>query len=177
MPGDDNPIQSVLHWRPAGLRSGTDSTASGDEKKALVSSATRPHTPPPPSNARATRVWDVKMPPAKKTMVGGRLVPTMGGTVGSIMLQKKRRISVEIHVADGEAYQGLSNNLSPGSSPGSNPQVMQGLLRGESMVEIRDNVELQIGENVIVRILKPAAEHHAHDGSSDEGLYCCVEAI
>ena len=161
MPGDDNPIQSVLHWRPAGLRSGNDSAASGEEKKALVSSTPRSHSPPSTSKVRATRVWDVKMPPAKKTMVGGRLIPTMGGTVGSMLLQKKRRISVEIHVKDGEAYQDLS----------SDPQVMQGLLRGESVGEMRNNDELHAGENVVVRLLKPVTEHHTNDGSSNEGLF------
>lgn len=147
---------------PLPLLSGNDSAASGEEKKPLVSSPPLPHTPPsPPSKARATRVWDVKMPPAKKTMVGGRLVPTMGGTVGSMLLQKKRRISVEIHVKDGEANQ----------DPSINPQVMEGLLRGESMREMSDNVELREGESVIVRLLKPVTEHNAHDGSSDEGMF------
>lgn len=165
MPRDDNVIQSVLHWRPGNHRSGDDSTASGGEKKSLVStSSPRPETPPPVSTPRATRVWDVKMPPAKKTMVGGRLVPTVGGTVGvSKLLQKKRRISLEIHVDEGEYLKGLNESRSP------DPQVMQGLLRGESVVKMRDHEVLHVGENVIVRLLKPGTDNEAHDEHSDEG--------
>jgi hypothetical protein len=104
------------------------------------------------------------MPPAKKTMVGGRLVPTVGGTVGvSKLLQKKRRISLEIHVEEGEYLKGLSE------SPSTNTQFMHGLLRGESVAEMRDHEVLHVGENVIVRLLKPGTDHEAQDDHSDAG--------
>jgi hypothetical protein len=51
----------------------------------------------PKSYARAVRHWNVKIPPAQKTMVGGRyMVPTFESALAGL-LRKEYRISLEIH--------------------------------------------------------------------------------
>jgi hypothetical protein len=92
------------------------------------------------------------MPPAKKTMVHGVLMPTMGGTFGSVLIQKKRRFAIEIHSSD--------DDLGAPSSEG--PAT---LLRGDSLGGGVGEEVLGGNEKVIVRILKPAS---AKDGSDDD---------
>ena len=45
---------------------------------------------------RSMRVWDVKMPPLKKHMVSGHMVPTMRGAA-RMFIQKNRRLCIEVH--------------------------------------------------------------------------------
>jgi hypothetical protein len=58
-----------------------------------------PPTTAPPIVMRICRAWDVKCPPAKKHMIAGKLVPTIKGVFGGRVgvLQKKRRLTIEIH--------------------------------------------------------------------------------
>jgi len=46
---------------------------------------------------RSMRQWDVRMGPIKKHVVAGRLMPTVTGTMSKLLLQKKRRITLEVH--------------------------------------------------------------------------------
>lgn len=46
-------------------------------------------------NVKKMRIWDVKMSPIKKSMVGGHLLPTMQGGL-NFLLKKKRKVSLEI---------------------------------------------------------------------------------
>jgi len=108
-------------------------------------------------NARVTRVWDCKMPPAKKTMVHGVLMPTMGGTFGSVLIQKKRRFAIEIHSSD--------DDLGAPSSPEGPPT----LLRGDSLEGVDGEEVLGGNERVIVRILKPASAKDGSDNDSSQG--------
>ena len=171
-----NPIQQVRsHWRPAAYGGGDDnSTGECEEKQALVAPSTPPrHTPQNTlhnGTSRATRVWDVKMPPVQKHMVHGLLVPTVGGTIGSRLMQKTRRISVEIHTEEDEMLLGVSD------SPTRGGQVMSGLLRGDSRRMMEDSEVLHEGERVFVRILKPADQQDDHDDdSTSEGMH--VDAL
>ena len=92
------------------------------------------------------------MPPAKKTMVHGILMPTMQGTFGSVLIQKKRRFAIEIHSSDDDL--GAPSSEGPSST----------LLRGDSLAAVGEEV-LHGDERVVVRILKPAS---AKDGSDDD---------
>jgi C2 domain len=47
---------------------------------------------------RSTKTWSVKMPPIKKHVVSGRLVPAVGMTMGGrLFLQRDRKICIEIY--------------------------------------------------------------------------------
>jgi hypothetical protein len=47
---------------------------------------------------RSRKTWSVKMPPIKKHVVSGHLVPAMGITIGGrLFLQRERKICIEIH--------------------------------------------------------------------------------
>lgn len=142
------------------------SKASNTEKEPLVSkpstSAATPTsttTPTPkkqeaPTDASSSfaRVWEVKMPSAKKTMVHGVLMPTVTGTLGSKLIQRKRRIVIEIH---------SSEELGKDHVP--SPE----LLRGDSFENVNkeEDISIHAGERVAIRILKPAEKG---DDSSDE---------
>jgi hypothetical protein len=112
---------------------------------------------------RSMRTWDVKMPPTKKHMVGGYLVPNLRGKV-QFMSQKTRRISIEIH---GPPQSHLGT---PHESPIS--QTMQGLLLGEKFDSDLEKESLNGNEAVVFRVLKEAkGSHrngHIHDDSSTE---------
>jgi hypothetical protein len=98
---------------------------------------------------RSMRTWDVKMPPTKKHMVGGYLVPNLRGKV-QFMSQKTRRISIESPIS----------------------QTMQGLLLGEKFDSDLEKESLNGNEAVVFRVLKEAkGSHrngHIHDDSSTE---------
>lgn len=155
-----SPLKDKLHlpWK----RRGDDGSSAASEQQPLFSSSPT-GTPSKKkeqeygsfadTNARVTRVWDVKMPPAKKTMVHGVLMPTMGGTFGSVLIQKRRRIAIEIHSDD-------TLEEAPSAS----------LLRGDSLEHVHENDVLQPGEKVVVRILKPASKGGSTDESSEEGV-------
>jgi hypothetical protein len=105
------------------------------------------------TNARVMRVWDVRMPPAKKTMVHGVLMPTVTGTFGT---QKKRRIAIEVHSDDMSLFDSPSSSLLE-------PQV-------------EENDSLHEGEKVVVRFLKPRGDVHL-DESSEEGDHKTVSTL
>lgn len=153
-----------LPWKRHG---GDEESNAASEKQPLVQKSPSTPTGTPKkkeaygsftiNNARISRVWDVKMPPAKKTMVHGVLVPTMGGTFGSVLIQKKRRIAIEIHSEDSL---GTSNVDGPSST----------LLRGNSLDSDHDDDDtVHVGEKAIVRVLKPASKGDSSDDSSDGG--------
>jgi len=123
-----------------------------DEQKALLESEkekpiilTADLKPKPANYARVTRYWNVKIPPAQKTMVGGIMVPTFESTFAGLV-RKEYRLSLEIHHVDNDS------NV--------DPTVMKELLRrreslkGTSTDE-KDFQVLQEGEQIIVRVLRP----------------------
>jgi len=155
-----------LPWKRHNHNDDVNSVASEKQPLNPSTPSTKKITPPQQqhygsfaSNARLNRVWDVKMPPAKKTMVHGVLVPTMGGTLGSKLIQRKRRIVIEIHSDDFDL-----------DAP------CESLLRGDSFQGTHDNDVLGVEDKVIVRILKPS-KSGANDESSDEGDYKTISTI
>jgi hypothetical protein len=109
---------------------------------------------------RSVRTWDVKMPPTKKHMVGGHLVPTVRGKV-QFMAQKPRRISIEIH---GPPQSYLDT---PNESP-IKRTMMQGLLEGETPVSGIEKELLHDNEAVFFRVLKEAKGSHRHGHGHDD---------
>jgi hypothetical protein len=128
---------------------------------------------------RTVLTWDVKMPPTRKHMVGGHLVPTVKGKV-RFMSQKTRRISIEIH-GPSQSHLDTPNESSVKHT------MMQGLLRGETPESSLDKDLLHKNEAVFFRILKEAKgsrrHGHGHDDSSTEssvqgghaGTYTIIE--
>jgi hypothetical protein len=112
--------------------------------------------------ARSVLTWDVKMPPTKKHMVGGHLVPTVRGKV-QFMSQKTRRISIEIH----------GSHLDKPDESSVKQTTMQGLFQSETHDSAIDKEFLQDNEAVFFRVLKEAkgSRHHSHghDDSSSTG--------
>jgi hypothetical protein len=108
--------------------------------------------------ARSMSTWEVKMPPTKKHMVGGHLVPTVRGKV-QFLAQRPRRISVEIH---GPPQSHLDT---PNESPIKHT-MMQELLRGETPASDMEKEFLNDNEAVFFRILKEAKGSHRHGHGS-----------
>lgn len=101
------------------------------------------------------------MPPPKKHMVAGHLVPNVGGSIGRRLMQKARRISVEIHGQRTLDDYGFRAN---------NRKVMRGLLRGDSnksLLGIGSN-ELRLDDEIIVRFFKPAVGGHDDEDDDEE---------
>jgi hypothetical protein len=109
---------------------------------------------------RSMRTWDVKMPPTKKHMVGGHLVPNLIGKV-QFMSQKTRRISIEIHGPP------KSHLGTPHESPISQT-MMQGLLRDEKFDSDLEKESLQNNEAVFFRVLKEAKGSHRYGHGNDD---------
>jgi hypothetical protein len=114
---------------------------------------------------RSMLTWDVKMPPKKKHMVGGYLVPTVRSKV-QFMAQKNRRISMEIHGPS-------ESHLDTPSESFVKHTMMQGLLQGETAVPGMEKELLHDNEAVFFRVLKEAkgsrrrGHGHGHDDSSN----------
>lgn len=151
-PSTPTPTSTAAATTPVATTSPATTPSSYDKKKkkkqVLDSYAS--------ANVRTARMWDVKMPPAKKTMVHGMLVPTMGGTLGSKLIQKRRRIVIEIH----------SNN----DTLDDDEQASSTLLRGSSLENVpgaENEHALSVDDRVAVRILKP--ESKGEDSSDEEG--------
>lgn len=96
------------------------------------------------------RFWDVRMPPVKKHMVHGYLVPTMKGAVSRVF-SKPRRISVEVYRPSGKNLNSLNADASTVQT-----QLFNQLLKGISTNDINDQEQkLQDDDMCVLRVLKP----------------------
>lgn len=152
-----NPLRNVhLPWKQQ----------EATEKTPLLQAAMEPKTKKKKishdaENPSASRTWDVKMPPSKMKMVNGMLVPTMEGTLGGLVIKRRRRISVEIHSE-------LASDSPPPDS----------LLQEDTKVD-DSSVGLSPGDTVEVRVLKPVSNKVGSDGKiegSDRGLHAADDA-
>jgi hypothetical protein len=138
----------------------------GSHMAGVVSPLPLTNTPERPKKSRgeaivvrSMKVWDVKMPPMKKHMVSGHLVPTMRGAARFI--QRQRRISIEVHgppVFASDA-QSVISSMTPLRSG-----RMQEFLRGGSPQSA--DLVLQDKDVVRVRLLKPSHEQPDESHSS-----------
>lgn len=103
----------------------------------------------------AERAWEVKLPPKKKQMIGGKLVPTVRGAFG--FATKKRRLVMEI--------------IGPKSLPETTPPSLRGMSRSDKREVNGDLSELLDDEadRVVVRILKPRKYWGLSRDSDDSG--------
>lgn len=114
---------------------------------------------------RITRQWEVKCPPVKKHVFAGKFVPTVKGVFSGRFVQKKRRITIEIHGPDVPLL--LARTEAPKS-----PTPRRGLTRTSdtgSMNIIDLSSELKDDDRIRVRILKPRKQWgfmRDHDDSS-----------
>ena len=117
------------------------------------------------------RYWDVRMPPVKKHMVGGRLLPTIKGTISpSRFTSKKRRITIEV-------YSEVQNNAKRRSPKAGFQELLRGI--SSSDFENPDNnsydadIELTATDLVAFRVLKPKRKRkqpkHNDDDNGDWG--------
>ena len=131
---------------------------------ASVSSATGAGTV-----VKSMKVWDVRMPPIKKHMVSGHLVPTVRGAA-RLFIQKHRRVSIEVHGPP--VYSMDSNHSTISSSTPMKSGKMQEFLKGGSPKQ--DDIPLQDKDVVFVRILKLSNDHDdshsplGNDGGGDD---------
>ena len=112
---------------------------------------------------RSMKIWDVKMPPKRKHMVSGHLVPTVRGAAR--FLQRHRRVSIEVHGPPVYANDAMSvlSAMTPVKAG-----RMQEFLQGGSP---EADVVLQDKDVVRVRILKPSTEQDdSHSPHDDEDL-------
>jgi hypothetical protein len=117
---------------------------------------------------RSMLTWDVKMPPKKKHMVGGYLVPTVRSKV-QFMARKHRRISIEIHGPPSQSQHLMVDTHPSESSSVKHNTMMQGLLQGETAASAGMEKVLHDNEAVFFRVLKEAkgSRHRGHDGHDD----------
>jgi hypothetical protein len=108
----------------------------------------------PPIVMRLNRTWDAKCPPAKKQMIAGKFVPTVRGAFPGRLMQKTRRIAIEIHGPDNN-----EENKDPKLTKVSgSPTPKRGMLRSTETPQrlaINLSEELQDDDRVVIRILKP----------------------
>jgi hypothetical protein len=139
-------------------RDGSPTRAGEDLAAAATSRAHGPHYV-----LRSLRYWDVKMPPVKKHMLGGRLVPTVKSAMSRI-LTKKRRITIEVYQPASLGVEATKVNKEK------QKKICAELLKGISSNELFDGEA--IGDNDVVecRVLKPQRtsdddeENHMDDG-------------
>jgi hypothetical protein len=93
---------------------------------------------------KVSEQWDIRMPPVKKHMMGGHMVPTMRSTV-AFWSQKHRRVSMEIRGPPDDA----EGNVKPSAA-------------GLKRKNLEDN------EFVVVRILKESKGQGDHDSDDDD---------
>jgi hypothetical protein len=163
-PGAVSPMKGVSdghrNWNP--WNGTTDESSAHDEGHQSSASG---------MFVRSMRTWDVKMPPKKKHMVGGHLVPNLIGKV-QFMAQRTRRISIEIH---GPAQSQLETTND--DCPIKQQTMMQGLLRGERPDSHMEKEFLNDKEAVFFRVLKEEKGSHrfgnddSSTGSSAQGSH------
>jgi hypothetical protein len=109
------------------------------------------------------RFWDVRMPPVKKHMVHGYMVPTMKGAVSvSRVFSKPRRISVEVY-RPSETHT-ISTDASTVQT-----QLFNQLLKGISTNDIiAQDQKLQNDDICVLRVLKPKPTLANADGGDDQ---------
>jgi hypothetical protein len=108
----------------------------------------------PPIVMRINRTWDAKCAPAKKRVIAGKLVPTVRGAFSGRLLQKKRRIAIEIHGPDNSE----ENNDPDATKVSGLPTPKRGMLRSPETAQrltIDLSKELQDDDRIVIRILKP----------------------
>jgi hypothetical protein len=100
---------------------------------------------------RMNRHWEVKCPPVKKHVVAGMFVSTVKGVFSGRFVQKKRRITIEIHGPDVPLLLSRTEEKEP--------TPRRGLTRSKndtgSMTIVDLSSELKDDDSIRVRILKP----------------------
>jgi len=105
--------------------------------------------------------WDIKMPPVRKKMVGGHLVPSLTGRATSFFSQKHRRVTVEIM----EPPEGTSLSATGAWDP------QNGILHDKDQVLVR-----------FFRSKKKKSggihdDGHHHESDDEDGKGCVVRKI
>lgn len=92
--------------------------------------------------------WDIKMPPIRKHMLGGHLVPTLGTTT-RLFNQKRRRVALEIlePLDDKKGYQLPTYAWNP------------------------DNETLQDHDQIVLRFFRRVRKKMGGDSDDDDGTY------
>jgi C2 domain len=132
------------------MNTSSSSTAAAGAVQTTPSSSSTTSTTAAALTLRLVRTWNVKVPPAKKKIVGGHLMaPTL-----ALPIAKKRRMVIEIYSVALE-QQDVNNVVASSSSP---PPAVRGLIRSNAS---RDNelidlcAELKDDDWILVRMLKP----------------------
>jgi hypothetical protein len=120
------------------------------------------------------RFWDVRMPPVKKHMVQGYLVPTMKGAVSRVF-SKQRRISVNIYRRSSSDTSDTNQHADAAAST-VQTQLFHQLLKGISTDEIENNVHDEEYGNLlnddicVLRVLKPKPIKGNDDDDQEENV-------
>jgi hypothetical protein len=111
--------------------------------------------------------WDVRMPPVKKHMVHGYLVPTMRGAISvSRVFSKRRRISVEVYRPTSE-----TTHTSNDAASIVQTQLFHQLFKGISThdIMIAQEQRLQNDDISVLRVLQPKPHTQANDHNNNGG--------
>lgn len=118
----------------------------------------------PPIVVRNMKVWDVKMPPVKKHVVSGHMVPTVRGAA-RLFIQKRRRVSIEIHGPPVYSTEDANRSTISAATPVRSGK-MQEFLQGGSPPQ--EDPPLQDKDVVFFRILKLSHDHEDSHSPRDE---------
>jgi len=117
---------------------------------------------------KLNRVWDIRMPPASKKVVGGKLIPTVKGAFSGRLMQKRRRVAIEIH---GPMVSEANETLNKPPSPSGSRRGLLSRAQGTSQKVVNLSAELKDDDRIVVRILKKRKTWglmRDHDDSSDD---------
>jgi hypothetical protein len=122
-----------------------------------------------PSNhvLESIRYWDVTMPPVKKYMLGGTLVPAFKNVLSEFSmgsLNKKRRITIELYKPTKSKDHRSQSHYQPHER-----RMFGTLLKGVSSLNLTDRPTLDDHDIVIFRILKARRLDSSDDDSETTG--------
>jgi hypothetical protein len=115
----------------------------------------------------AIRFWDVKMPPKKNRQFKGVMVPSVKGALFGGVMQKERRIVMEIY-SNNEDDIAVVSQISSVASPHSiSPRRLKTVLRGDNqdrgLMDLKGGV-LGPEDKIGMRILRKARKKEARKG-------------
>ena len=111
------------------------------------------------------RFWDVRMPPVKKHMVQGYLLPTLKGAVSRVF-SNQRRISVEVYRPSEITPANINTDASTVQT-----QLFHQLLKGISSYDvIAQEPKLQNDDICVLRVLKPKPTQANGEDDQEENM-------
>ena len=120
---------------------------------------------------KSMRLWDAKLPPVKKHMVQGYLVPTVQGNLGMMnkLVSKRRRVTLEVYQSKADAATAAAE-ADDNNGEEHKSEMFHSLLKGISVGNLEEDQQFDLADSdeVILRILKAKRKGKADAGDSSD---------